>query len=362
MKKALSYLVGFLFLITVFLYFGGLLSTVVSPTLLWPLAFLGLGFPISFFCMILFLIYWIIIKSKNVIYPIFLLAAGFFIQPNFFNFSPSSNKEKSAENELKIMSYNVRIFERYESNNREQKRDQIIDLIKEQNPDILCLQEAINQRNYLTIKELSKKINLPYYHLEVGTVSKSGSEFGVAILSKYPLKYEESYAFGSGGNVGTKVNVDVNGQPISVFNIHLESVNIERSYYKYSSDEVIELSKKAFIFRMRRIARQLKAAFASRTKQAITMHNAIRDSEHPVILCGDFNDTPVSYSYKTVKGNLQDTFKAGKFGLGPTLPAIPLLRIDHIFASHQFKVLSHRIIKKEISDHYPVVAKVKIKQ
>ena len=259
------------------------------------------------------------------------------------------------------MTYNVRNFEVYDKENSKEKRDAMIALIKEQDVDILCLQEVIDRESHIRIEELAQQLELPKYYMEVGTQAKDKAKFGVAIFSKHKMIEKASYPFGSGGNVGTKINVKVNEDTISVFNIHLESANIERSYYNYSNEELDSLSKKDFVFRANTVRGQLKEAFKQRSTQANLIRQQIKQTEQPVIVCGDFNDTPISYSYARVKGSLQDAFQKNSIGLGVTYPDLPLLRIDHILASDEFSIVNYNIIKEEISDHYPVVSELKLK-
>lgn len=361
MKKFFSKFVFFIYALVSIAFIGGILATIISPNSIWFFAFLGLAFPALFTVQILFLIVWGFRKKKKIIYPILFLGMAFLSMPNFFNYNPAQKKE-SAKDEIKVMSYNVRNFEVYDHKNGKKKRDSIIAFIKNAQPDIICFQEAFEGQKFIDFKQLGKTINLPHYHFEVGTVSAAGGKYGVAVFSKFPISSKESYQFGSGGNVGTKVNVTINGQPTSIFNIHLQSANIENSYYNYSSKEIEELSKKKFIYRAKRIKHQLRVAFKKKTEQVELMHQHIKATKNPIILCGDFNDIPSSYAYARVKGNLQDTFQKGAFGLGRTLPALPFLRIDHIFASNDFELLSHKIVRKKLSDHYPVISTIKLKK
>lgn len=361
MRKLLSGIFFLLFVVTVFTFIGGLASTFINPKYFWPIAFLGLGFPVTFLVLCGFLLYWLFSKNKKVIYPLILLLVLFFLSPGFFSFKISPSKS-SDEDALKVMTYNVRNFEVYDKENSKEKRDAIIALIKEQDVDILCLQEAIDRKGHIQLQEMAKQTGLPNYYMEVGTIAKDNAKFGVAIFSKHNILEKTSYPFGSGGNVGTKIDIEREHDTISVFNIHLESANIERSFYNYSSDELDSLSKKAFIARARIVSQQLKNAFKSRSTQANLIREEIKQSEHPVIVCGDFNDTPISYSYSRVRGKLKDTFRKNPIGFGGTYPDLPLLRIDHILVSQEFDVINYKIIKEEISDHFPVVTELKLKE
>lgn len=359
MRKFFSKLFFFVFCLLVIALFAGLLSTIINPKFFWPLAFFGLAFPLIFFAIAAYCIYWLFTKNGKAFFAFSCLLVSLLLVPRFFNFLPKKNK--AADQELKVMSYNVRNFEAYDKDNGKEKRDSIVALIKEKNVDILCLQEAYEFKKHINLTSMSREVDLPNFHFEVGTTAKSGGKFGVAVFSKYPIVNQESYQFGSGGNVGTKVDLKVDQDTISVFNIHLESANIENSYYNYSSDSKEDLSETPLLGRAKIVSKQLKEAFQNRSNQSKLIAKEISESGKPTILCGDFNDTPISYSYSKVKGNMQDSFRKGDFGFGATYPDLPFLRIDHILISKEFNILKHKIINEKISDHYPVIVTAELK-
>lgn len=361
MRKLLSGIFFLLFIATVAAFIGGLASTVINPKYFWPFAFIGLAFPFIFIVLCGFFLYWLFTKNKKVLYPFFLLLLLFFFIPEFFNIDVSPSKG-TEENTIKVMTYNVRNFEVYSEKNSKQKRDAMIGLIKAQNADIVCLQEMIDGKNHIQLSRLATKLDMPYYYMQVGTQAYDRAKFGVAIFSKYKLINTTGYPFGSGGNVGARVEIDVNSDTISVFNMHLESANIDRSYYNYSKKDLDSISKSTFIQRAKIMSQQLKSAFKKRSSQANFIRNEIKNIQNPVLVCGDFNDTPISYAYSRIKGNLNDSFKKGGFGFGGTYPDLPFLRIDHILSSDEFSVENYRIIKKLISDHYPVISEVHLKE
>jgi endonuclease/exonuclease/phosphatase family metal-dependent hydrolase len=105
------------------------------------------------------------------------------------------------------------------------------------------------------------------------------------------------------------------------------------------------------------IAYRLRNAYIKRAYQAEMLNKKIKESPFPVIVCGDFNDVPNSYSYFTVKGDLQDAFLKKGSGIGRTFRSIsPTLRIDYILADKKFKVIQFSKLKVPYSDHYPIVA------
>lgn len=110
--------------------------------------------------------------------------------------------------------------------------------------------------------------------------------------------------------------------------------------------------------------RQLSPSFRNRTVQVASLNRFLSErrkkdnSEKPFIMCGDMNDTPASFAYRSLRGNLYDTWEDAGFGPGITFRKAPFwFRIDHIFHSRHFHTLDVRVVKEEEnSDHYPVMA------
>ena len=96
-----------------------------------------------------------------------------------------------------------------------------------------------------------------------------------------------------------------------------------------------------------------------RAKQAEILTNHIASSPYPVIVCGDFNDIPVSYTYRTLSQNLNDAFEKRGFGFGTTYSGnIPALKIDYILTAKRIKIFNCTILKVPYSDHYPMVSEL----
>ena len=119
----------------------------------------------------------------------------------------------------------------------------------------------------------------------------------------------------------------------------------------------------ASIVQSRAVLYKLKQAYKKRSQQAEILAGKIKQSPYPVIVCGDMNDVPNSYTYFTVKGDLQDAFLKKGGGLGRTFRYIsPTLRIDYILADKKLEVTNFCKIKVPYSDHYPIIADIAFKE
>jgi endonuclease/exonuclease/phosphatase family metal-dependent hydrolase len=156
------------------------------------------------------------------------------------------------------------------------------------------------------------------------------------------------------------IDILVNSDTIRIINIHLQSINFQPEDYQYLDRVTTE--GKADTRASRRIGSRLKRAFLLRSTQSKIVADVIEKSPYPLIICGDFNDTPVSFAFHTIRdaGDLKSTFCEKGSGFGITYGGeFPNFQIDHILCSQQFKILSYKTINKKLSDHYPVVAEIK---
>ncbi len=355
MRKVVSAIFFWGFIVLTIAFFFGLLSTLVNPNQIWIFSFFGLAFPIIMLVILFYFLYWLFTKNKKMMYPLILFCLSVISVPNFFNWQ-ILRKTQNVDDSIKVLSYNVHNFGAYNQKRGEETKEDILHFIEEQQADIVCLQEVFDSPKFINVKQELTKLSYPYIHFEVGAKNKADAQFGILIASKFPIQDVERISFKSGGNLATKAVLDIDSTQVAIFNMHLQSAHIDTSYYNYTAEEISSLNQESVTFRMRRLKYQLKTAFMKRADQAKQVHQVVKKSDQAVILCGDFNDTPVSFAYTKVKGNLSDSFKKGRFGLGVSYAPLPFLRIDHIFSSDELEALSHKVVKINYSDHYPVLA------
>jgi endonuclease/exonuclease/phosphatase family metal-dependent hydrolase len=104
------------------------------------------------------------------------------------------------------------------------------------------------------------------------------------------------------------------------------------------------------------MTKRLTPAYKARAVQAQILSQTIKENKNPyIIVCGDFNDTPISYARYKIKGNLRDAFVDSGFGLGITYNKYRFLfRIDYILHSSNIKSYNCTVGKLKDSDHYPL--------
>ena len=340
------------------------LSPFISPEKAWWISFFGLGYPIFMLFALLFMLVFALAKSRRIMILGIILLLGTPLHIRYFSIGwSSSSSEYPNQNSLRIMSYNVRLFDYYEwlSNDRTTTRDAIYQHIKDQDPDVLCFQEYLRVKNSDFIQEEDiKAINdYDYFHQEY-VISNVNRQIGVATYSKYPIIKTEVVKFdNTAKQFAVFTDIVKNNDTIRVYNIHLQSIKIHQDDYDFfnSRDGINEEATNG----IKRMIRKLKHAYPLRVQQAETILEHAKSSPYPTIICGDFNDTPMSYVYNSFNRNFYDAFRGNSFGLGSTYAGkLPAGRIDYIFHSDKLTSINFSIQNEVYSDHYAITSEMLI--
>jgi endonuclease/exonuclease/phosphatase family metal-dependent hydrolase len=246
------------------------------------------------------------------------------------NFAANSSSVKAA-------TYNIHGF-RHMSNNV--SVNYIANYISGENISIFCMQE-FSSHSLFNMREVAGAFDFfPFSTLTDNSAPKAG----LVIFSRFPIKAKGMLKIESLSNGVLWADVELpDGRILRVINAHLQTTGISRSYYHG----------------FRRNIKVIGDNFKLRARQANILNAFIDSSKTPVILCGDFNDTPSSYTYKKAKGNLVDGFKEAGSGLGSTFKhKSSMLRIDYIMYSKQLKGVRYYSVYQKWSDHNPVIAEL----
>jgi endonuclease/exonuclease/phosphatase family metal-dependent hydrolase len=343
------------------------LVPLLNPQKWWWITFLGLGFPILLVLVIFFMFFWFIIKPKYAWISVIALLIAFKNINVFFAFSsPGTFSYKKGVDTLRIATWNVARFIEMKRNNNQgsQTRLKMMDLIAQQNADIICFQEfftSLNPEWYQNINYIKENFNYPYFFYS-HDVDGDLHFTGTIIFSRYPIIDSGlvRYPRPTLPEALMHADIKINDDTIRVFSTHLQSLQLGKDEYR----KIDELTKgDSLIDNSKTIFSKLRKGSALRSIQAEVVKTLIEDSPYPVLFAGDLNDVPNSYTYFTVKGDMQDAFLKKGFGIGRTFSGLaPTLRIDYIFADNDFKIIQFNRLVKNLSDHYMVVADVKLKK
>jgi endonuclease/exonuclease/phosphatase family metal-dependent hydrolase len=343
----------------------------LHPSRWWFFSLLGLGFPVLLFFSFAFLVFWLIFRSKWAVLSALVLVLGLgnirvFLGLHF----ATSYKTKKEEGALRILTWNVHWFDDHNKKIKERKdyRKKMIDFIKEQNADVLCFQEFLELGKSFAASNTNAivQLNYPYYYRVIDYGQASGGRFqaGVAIFSRFPITDTQRVRYPDPANLRAAeslISADllVNGKKVRIYTTHLQSVLFQKNDYR--SIEIIKSANDSMVAASRSIVKKLRQGYAFRGDQADLVRSKLDSCPFPEIICGDFNDVPNSYAYFKIKGNRQDVFVRRGSGIGRSFAAVsPTLRIDYILADKAFDVLQYNRFLVPWSDHYPVVADLKL--
>lgn len=340
----------------------------VEPQKAWQLSFLGFAFPVVLVINFLFLLLWILKRDAFGLLPLFaLLLSWSFVESTFaLHF-----REKQTEAGFKLMTWNVKNFDLYNWNRNELTREQMMSLIKEQKPDVLCLQEFYtNNQLFKNVEYIRDTLGYKFVYFSPAvdlkktpknkvqkTLWQSGElhqQWGVAIFSKYPVIDSGTIDFeNSLTNECIYTDIDFAGKPIRLYNVHFQSIHL--GYDDYATLDSLKENQTATWKSLKSILRKMKQAYTKRAQQAVAVSEHMTEHQGEKILCGDFNDVPVSYTYKTAAASLKDAFVEKSFGFGTTYASpLSIFRIDYTLFDERLRINSYKTIRKELSDHYPV--------
>lgn len=358
MKKAFLFVYSAVLRLSWLLALCGLLfawlSTQVSPEKQAWLALFGLSFPFWFLLAIVNLVFMLLRKRwrSGLILALGLILTGS-LTTRTIAFGMADD-ETSGES-LKVMSYNVRLFDLYNWTEGAGTRDKIFNFLDQNEVDVLCFQEFyFTQRKgvFDTRDTLIRFLPNTYFH-EKYTHKLNGEQyFGVVTFSKYPIVGRGEIAFESDQNNYCIYTDILKGQDtVRIYNAHLASIRFQKEDYKALQDG--PKSEDAM-----RLLTRLERAFIKRSSQVDLVRSHLeRDTAKMVVLCGDFNDSPVSYAYERLTDYLDDSFVEAGSGLGSSyVGTFPSFRIDYILHSRHFKASDFTTHAVDFSDHRPIQA------
>lgn len=329
------------------LFVATLLVPVLGPEVTGWISTVGLIAPFVYAAQLLLTLYWIVRWRVVMMVPMVLLTLCALFNLSLFykvTLRRSYGEPEYERTALKVMTYNLRSFI---GDDRERCIDSIVACVKRANPDILCIQES--GFNDLADSLLEPMNSLPR--------RVSRAQLSPAIYSRYPMV--------RAGRVDTMKNfvwadLAVRDDTVRVFSVHLHTTAI-------NSDDSRYIEQREFLDdgdsekKLRDIVLRLADNNRNRALHAEMLDSMIEASPYPVIVCGDFNDTPASYTYRTISRGMKDAFREAGAGYSHTYRGFfDLLRIDYVLCSGEFEPLSYEVVDSvAYSDHYPVFVRLR---
>jgi endonuclease/exonuclease/phosphatase family metal-dependent hydrolase len=330
------------------------LAVHINPQKFTLPAFFGLAYPYLLLINIIIAITWAVKLKFEAFISVVVIAIGFTHLSNYIRLrKPGNNKEGT----FKIMSYNIRLFNYFETQNNTNTENKILAFVKLQHPDILCFQELfINGNASLKDEEFKKLIGgRNYSHIKLIGTGKN-KYYGIATYSRFPIVNKGEINYPGSSSLSIYSDILIQKDTFRIFNIHLQSFRL-RSMERSFVEEIIDPEDKQTMDEIKYYSVKLKNGFVLRALQSKVVKDYINRSPYPVIVVGDFNDTPVSYSYREIRKGLNDSFVKSGYGAGFTYRGnYPPNRIDYILYDNKLVSTNFEIKKVKYSDHYPIIA------
>jgi endonuclease/exonuclease/phosphatase family metal-dependent hydrolase len=339
------------------LLFSSFLAWNVSTLKTNLFSYIGLGFGFILLLNIAYLVFWLLF-SKWKYAAICLIALLICYKPVTTFFPIKINQPKAPEKSIQILTYNVQGF--HKERDKNSKERPILDYISETDADIVCLQEYLVSKTGQSIfsqQDVNRKLSMYPYRSVTGLESSGKYHIlGLACFSKYPIEDTHEVVFESSYNGAAVYTINIEGKRYTVANVHLESNSIMAEDKKLYSDFLQNTDSVKLETVTTNIRNRLGSAYRMRAKQVNQVKDYIKtQGTQGTIICGDFNDTPISYAYNQMKKGLQDAYVSTSFGPGITYNEyLFLFRIDYIMHSDNFKAYQTKVDKIDHSDHYPL--------
>lgn len=326
------------------------LSVYINPDKFWLAGLLGLAYPFLLIINLFFLVYWVIRWKRLFLIPLFTILLGTSHLLNFIQL-PSGKTNENLNPSFNILSYNVNLFRLYSWSNQTPSFSDISAFIKEKNVDIACFQEFFVVEGKLNEKTVNSELKMNS-HIEY-VIKSNSTRYGIATYSKFPIVGKGVIPFENTANACIYTNIRVGVDTIRVYNCHLQSLKLKERNLSFLLNQ--NHKSESNIAEIKEISFKFRDAFKMRDDQVRMILDDVKKCPYPMIICGDFNDSPISFTYHEMTKNMLDSFKEVGKGFANTYVRFFPYRIDYILHCKDLKAINFSSPRVDFSDHYPVL-------
>ncbi len=333
----------------VFVYIAALVAP--SDTT-WFVPF-GLGAPFIFVINLLSALFWTIRWKRMAFVPAALLLLGMPVVARHVQIPIFQHYDKEQRNDIRLMTYNVHTFH---NASWRSSIDSVARFIKKNSPDIVALQEYYATSSKTT-DSLRRNMS-GYPHFKIYYLNKNGGAgFGLAIFSRHKIIETKEIAFKDKSNGAMYADMVIDGDTIRIFNCHLQTTNVDNTDIAFVRGGTRSRTDVSF----GSIMDKVKENCVKRAEQADLMARHIKMSPYPVVVCGDFNDVPASYTYKRLSAGLKDCFKRAGRGYAHSFhDFFGLFNLDYVmYDPEQFDCVYYSSPSLAYSDHNPIIVRLR---
>lgn len=343
------------------------LSPHIDPKWLWMPALLAFTYPYQLLVHLGLIAFWLLVRWRRALLSIAAVLVGWgHVGEHFKLFGHSDPPAGIRGTPVKLMSWNVRLFDLYNWTQNTQSRDAIFRKLEDEAPDILCLQEfhenTTNPR-FRTKSALIEDLKYGHVHDRYSPHTRQKHHFGIATFSRHPIVGRGHIELSEhSNNQCIWTDVAIGTDTVRVYNAHLASYHFGDGDHAFLAELSTDMDPALLEEGGRRILRLLRKGVRSRSHEVKLIVAHMRTSPHPVVYAGDLNDVPMSYSYHRLRKLLDDAFVESGRGTGGTyIGELPRMRIDHIL--HDARIASWDFIThpEERSDHRAVSCQLAVR-
>ena len=316
----------------------------------------GLLFPVFLLTNLGFLVFWLLFRAKYAAIPVLGLLVAFVPVRQYM---PINVKGEAPKGSIKVLSYNTWNFG--DQTEDDEGHNICLEYLQEQDADIVCLQEAMpNNKN---IQQIDSMLKPMYAYCDTTRHPKGGN--CLMVLSKFPILSKELIPYESDGNMSVAYRLKIKNRIVLLINNHLQTTGLSLEDRKQFKNLVVgklqvdtaEQTSKLLVVKLAEATRK-RAPQAEAVAKYIERHKAMS-----IILCGDFNDGPISYTHHTIAKNLTDCYVESGNGPGISYHHSGFfVRIDNIMCSKDWEPYECKVDDKiAVSDHYPIICKLKMR-
>ena len=324
--------------------------------------FFGLAYP-YILVINLFMLGWWVLRKRWILFlfTLIVIASGWQAFRATIRFSGDAGEgPKKSIDLVRMMTYNVHGFKPFDTGAVEPVKQQILSIVRKENPDIIAFQEYFTRKkgSFDMTDSLKGILKTPYYYF-VADTDNGYEATGLAIFSKYPIESKGSIAFADSGNSSIYIDVLINKKMMRIYSVHLQSIAFDKQDYEYLDKVTSKMDPD--LKPSKRILSMLKTAFLKRSAQVDVMKAEMKKCTTPFLIAGDFNDTPPSYAVTQLTKGMNKSFDKKGTGLGRTYNGkFPNFQIDYIATTKDIEIMNHRVITAKLSDHFPVRSDLKL--
>ena len=361
------------------LYLACSFAPFLHPKTWWFTGFLGLFFP-YIFLLLLFLMFWIFVRTKRAFFPLLVMLAGFSAVGNHISFKRGDDfSQEKQPGSIRFMDWNLRHFIPFDESMFKPDQDKhlqlILDQVKKYQPDVICFQEFVSmpaEGKKDPMYHLEHVLGYKYHQFAGEDIFDTKQYSGIAIFSRLPIARGGVIPFSPASpdaNAENTVFADVidGADTLRIYAVHFQSFGFGAREYGVIDD--VKAKNDSSVIQSKQLIKKMRNTFYWHGVQSDFIVNEMASSPYPTFVMGDLNDVPGSYTYSVVRGDRKDAFLGKGTGLGATftssssfmLQLLPTLRIDYIFHPEQYEALQFTQGGKRLSDHSFLVSDIRKK-